>query len=320
MASRLAVALVPLACAALATAAGAEAPSPETIFARAKDVWRARSEAPYVTYGLRERYVWRGRTHDNWWQAAYRDRDANVALHRVIVASDEAQRLRGAPIAINLHIHHGAAHADSFDTNPDADAFPILDPLIEPNASFGLLRREAKARLVGSATPLPGGAAVVPTAEPSAPPSRQPAATPSPAPLVTDRPLRELAHVEAVARDYAIGLAGAETVRGEQTYHLTLAPLRDPYVYRLRDIWVDTSSYATVQLAVEGLFEGKPYDAARWIVDYVTFGGRAYVQQIHTDEPLRFGLDRVVTNLQYDFVSYEFPASVPDMTFAHFAL
>jgi hypothetical protein len=290
-----------------AAAAGSDPPRPETIFARAKDAWRMRSEAAFVTYSLRERYSWRGRVHDNWWQGAYRDRDRNVALHRVIIAADEEQRLKGAPISINFNIHHGSARADSLDTNPNADAFPILDPLIEPNASFGLVRGDAKAKLVLSASPVP---------EPSAPALE----THRPSPLVTEKPLRELVRIEAIARDYTIALVGTERVRGVETYHLTLVPLRDPAKFRLRDLWVDTSDYATVQLAVAGLFDGKPYDGARWIVDYVTFAGRVYVQQIHTDDALKFGMDRIVSGLQYDFVSYEFPASIPEGTFSHFQL
>lgn len=293
--------------------------APELIFVHAKDVWRTRQEVPFVSFGLRERYTWRGRVHDNWWQAAYRDRDRDLALRRTIVPADEEQRLKGSPISLHIKLHHGRAHADTFDTNPDADAFPILDPLIEPNAAFGLVRREPQAALVG-ARPL-----LVARPDASAPSS--PAASPSPAPPetarpagsgpATEKPLRELVRVEAVARDYTIALAGTERVRGADTYHLTLTPLHEPHVYRLRDLWVDTGTYVTVQLAVQGLFEGRPYDDARWIVTYVPVNGRNYVQQIHTDDALRFGLDRIVTGLQFDFVEYAFPADLPDMTFRH---
>ncbi|MBD5657602.1 MAG: hypothetical protein IAI50_20840 [Candidatus Eremiobacteraeota bacterium] len=313
MGNRVTGAVATLIClAGVAFGAKADVPQADAIFARAKDVWRARSEAPFVSYSLRERYSWRGHTHDNWWQGAYRERDRNVALHRIVVAADEGQRLKGAPIQINWHIHNGVARADSLDTNPDADAFPILDPLIAPNASFGLVRREAKVELATVVAPAPTS---TPTPAPASRPTEASALT-----LPAEKPLRELAHVEAIARDYSIAFAGNERVRGVDTYHLTLVPLRDPRIYRLRDLWIDATSFATVQIAVQGLFDGKPFDGARWIVDYVTFAGRVYVQQIHTDEMLRFGADRNVAGLQFDFVSYEFPASLPDMTFAHFAL
>jgi hypothetical protein len=290
-------------------AASSEVPQADAIFARAKNAWRARAEVPFVTYGLRERYEWRDRVHDNWWQVSYRSSDRALALQRVIVAQQEDARLRGVPITLNLRFHDNPARADSVDTNPDADAFPILDPQIEPNASFGMLAHEHRSALVGAPTPSPGP---LPSATPASLPV--PAATPDPG----QTPLRELIRVEAVARDYRIELAGTERIRDVDTYHLTLTPLRDPHVYRLRDLWVDTQSYVTVQLALAGLFEGKPYDAARWIVTYVPIEGRYYVGQIKTDDQLRFGADRFVTGLQFDFVQYAFPQTIPSVLFDRF--
>jgi hypothetical protein len=286
-------------------------PAPDTIFARAKAAWRERAEMPFVSYGLRERYEWRGRVHDNWWQVQYRTADRALALQRIIVASQEDARLRGVPITLNFRLHDNPARADSVDTNPDADAFPILDPEIDPNASFGMLGHERRSSLVGVATASPDAAA---TALPSAAPAIAAAPTPEPG----QTPLRELIRVEAVARDYRIELAGTERIRDADTYHLMLTPLRDPRVYRLRDLWVDTQSYVTVQLALAGLFDGKPYADARWIVSYVPIDGRYYVGQIKTDDQLRFGADRFVSGLQFDFVQYAFPASIPPLVFERF--
>ena len=304
-----------VACAVLfgAVASAAEAPSAEAIFAHAKDAWRTRQEVPFIAYNMRERYEWRGRTHDNWWQVAYRDRDRVLALRRTIVAADEAKRLRGSPITFNFKVHKGNVHADSLDTNPDADAFPILEPQIEPNASFGLVRREPKAALVGNVTALPSADSTA--VGPSPAPTPTATSTPVPSALVTEKPLRELARIEAVARDYAIVLAGTETIRGVDAYHLALTPLRNPRVYRLRDLWVDTTTFGTVQLTIQGIFEGKPYDDARWVVAYTAIAGRYYVQQIHTEDTLRFGLDRTVTGLTFDFVGYDFPTTLPIMMF-----
>ena len=279
----------------------------DRIFAAAKRVWLTRVEAPYVSFALRERYEWRGRTHDNWWTASYRDDDRALALRRSIVPEDEAQRLRGTAVAFDLHLHHASVRADTLDTNASADAFPILDPLIEPNASFGLLRRERHAYL--DAGGLASAGAAVPVAAPT------PAPTPDPSPSSAAPVLRELAHVEAFARDYTIALAGIESVRGIDTYHLTLVPTWNPRVNRLRDLLVDANTFATLQLAVQGLFGGKPYEDARWTVTYVALAGRSYVQQVRTEETLRFGLDRFVNGLQFDFVGYAFPDAIPSIAF-----
>lgn len=178
------------------------------------------------------------------------------------------------------------------------------------------MRREPKAAL-GSSNAAPDANANAPASpratSTSAPPS--PANTATPGVFATEKPLRELARVEAVARDYTIALAGTERIGGTDAYHLTLTPLRDPHLYRLRDLWVDTSSYATLQLAIQGLFEGKPYADARWTVSYTPVDGHYYVQEIRTADTLRFGLDRVVTGLQFDFVAYAFPQTIPPLTF-----
>jgi hypothetical protein len=286
----------------------AEGLAPDAIFARAKLAWRTRVDVPFVRFGLRERYLWRDRTHDNWWQATYRQADRALAMRRTIVAEQEDARMRGVPIALNLRFHNGLAHADSLDTNPNADAFPILDPQIEPNASFGLLLKDPKIALIGGSPTAAQRFAQTPA------PSPTPSQSPSPAPT----PLRELIRVEAVARDYTIALAGIEHVRDADAYHLTLVPLRDPHVYRLRDLWIDTTSFVTLQIALAGLFEGAPYDDARWIVTYVEVEGRNYIQQIRTDEQLRFGMDRFVSGLQFDFVQYQFPPDVPGITFERY--
>jgi hypothetical protein len=282
---------------------------PEQIFAQAKSAWRNRVELPFATYGLLERYTWRDRVHENWWQCAYRGRDRRLALVRIIVPNQEEERLKGTSVLLKLRTHGGEINGDRLETNPNADAFPILDPMIEPNASFGMLRAERQAALVG-ATPLPRV-----SAEPAPVPSAT--ATASPQNERNGAPLRELGRVEVFARDYRIELAGVEHVNGVDAYHLKLTPLGDPKTYRLRDLWSAIGTGLTVQLAVDGLFEGKPYEEARWIVSYVTIGGRPYVQQVRTTDTLRFGADRFVSGLEFDFVQYDFPRSLPDYTFEH---
>ncbi len=288
-------------------------PAAETIFAQAKGVWRARTGPPYVRYSLLERYTWRNRVHENWWRAAYRDTDRSLSLERIIVPGQEEARLRGTSIALNLRMHHGATRADTIDTNPDADAFPILDPMVAPNASFGLSLSDAKADLRAGRQYALASPNVTASETPS--PSPSPVASPAAGLFATEKPLRELARVEAVARDYAIALAGIERVRNQDAYHLTLVPLREPRTYRLRDLWVATKDYETLQLDVDGLFSGRPYDDARWTVTFVDFAGLAYVQQIRSAGTLRFGLDRFVSGLEYDFVDYSFPQAMSPLDF-----
>ena len=45
--------------------------------------------------------------------------------------------------------------------------------------------------------------------------------------------------------------------------------------------------------------------------------GRRYLEQIKSEAPLHFGLDVTIPQMEFDFVDYHFPATVPDLTFEH---
>ncbi|MGH7729260.1 MAG: hypothetical protein ACREM2_10810, partial [Vulcanimicrobiaceae bacterium] len=113
-----------------------------------------------------------------------------------------------------------------------------------------------------------------------------------------------------------VSLAGIEALPAGPAYHLVLVPLRDPKIFRLRDLWIATQNDVTEQLAVQGLFSGKPYDGVRWTVRYVEVDERWYIGQIRTTDTLHFGLGRTVDGLEYDFVDYAFPATIPTADFA----
>lgn len=259
-------------------------PSPnaqaERIFARARDAWRTRNDVPYLRYGALVRFVSGRHLSDNWWDAYYRTRDGALALEQLHDAAEENRRLAGVPFSIfNVKL---------FDTNPDADPIRIDEPRIDPMSSFGMISRFGR-----TSDGAPSGA-------------------PSPAP--SDE-FREITRVEANTRDYQVELAGTEPYESQPALHLTLVPLRDPRVNRLRDLWIDPVTYRTIALCVQGVLNGKPYDGIKWTVRYVVLDGRNYVQQIVADEPLHFGFDTTIPKFEFDFVDYHFPADVPKMTF-----
>ncbi|GAC1309695.1 MAG: hypothetical protein NVSMB21_16580 [Vulcanimicrobiaceae bacterium] len=271
-------------------------PEAERLFARARDVWRARTDVPYVRYGALVRYLHDGHVFDNWWDAKYRSSDGALSVFRLVDAVEEKHRLGGIPFSI-----FGLKIAD---TNPDAEPIRLDEPRIDPATSFGVLNRF--------------GATFVPRATPSPRPNPAndfvaPDFTVTPSDRAT--PLREITHVEATTREYEIRSAGSELVAGARALHLTLQPLRDPKINRLRDVWLDPTTYRTVQMRVQGILNGKPYDGIGWTVHYALVEGRQYVQQIVADEPLHFGLDVTVPKFEIDFVDYRFPANVPKYTF-----
>jgi hypothetical protein len=272
----------------VAAAPPSPAPSPtpnaeaERLFERAKAWWRARKDVPYVRFGALVRYLHNGHVFDNWWDAYYRSSDGALSLQRLVDVDEDRRRLRGVPFSI--------FGVKIFDTNTDAEPIRIDEPRIDPASSFGILTRF--------------GTPIVPHAPASA--------QPEPAP--TDD-LREITRVEANVREYQIEIVGKETVLGQAAIHLKFTPLRDPKLNRLRDLWLDPVTYRTLQLRVQGILNGKPYDGVAWTIRYVVVDGRQYVQQIVADEPLHFGLDTEIPKYEFDFVDFHFPADVPKYTF-----
>jgi len=281
-------------------------PSPdaaaERIFARARDVWRVRTDVPFLRYGALVRYLHNGHVFDNWWDAYYRSHDGALSLEPLHNIAEEKHRLGGIPFSI-----FGFTF---FDTNPDAEPIRLDDPRIDPVSSFGILTRA----VLGRSAPRAQNPTPAASATPSGGGGPSGGVSPSPEP---SEGFREIARVEANTRDYQIELAGMEHIANAPALHLTLTPLREPESNRLRDLWVDPTTYRTVQLNVQGLLGGKPYDGVEWTVHYVLLGGRNYVQQIVADAPLHFGLDTSVPKFEYDFVDYHFPSEVPQFTFDH---
>jgi hypothetical protein len=277
---RATLAAVATACVVAWPFAARPAEDGDNLFLQAKEAWRARVEAPYVQYGIRLRYDDHGRQMDTWYQAAFRGSDGALALERVHMPGD-AQRTGGFAL--------GAFGMTIFDTNPDAQVTQRLrDPAIEPAFTFGLMPS-------GYHSPievLPGDP------------------TPEPVPGA----LREIGRVIAVNREYQITLAGVDHLRYGDAYHLLLTPLRDPKLNRLRELWVATETHLVLQETVAGILDTEPYASAVWTVRFVPLGGRLYIQQISTDDTLRFG-ERRIAAVQLDFVDYHFPESVPKFTF-----
>jgi hypothetical protein len=291
------------------SAAASPAPTPdaeaERIFNQAKRVWTAEHAAgvPYINYGALVRYVYHGHVFDNWWDAYYRASDGAMALHRLVDEDEERRRLAGFPLTV--------FGEKIFDTNRESEPIRIDQPAISPFDSFGLL-----ARPPGE----PSGVSLTMAPNPPAPgqsPAPGKSAAPGQSPTPEPTPMRELITVEAVSRDYRIDLIGTDVTSEGDAYHLRLTPLRDPATFRLRDMWVTTAGYETVRLRVQGLFNGKPYDGVEWTVSYVPVEGRRYLEQIKSEAELHFGFDVTIPQMEFDFVDYHFPATVPDLTFEH---
>jgi hypothetical protein len=120
------------------------------------------------------------------------------------------------------------------------------------------------------------------------------------------RSLKTIATVRAVARKYDVRLAADEDVDGYPCWHLTLAPLGNPGTYRVRDLWVDKTSYQTRRLVTEGNFTGKETGSGRWTVSYVQNGSAWYLSTEMSERPVYDSTGR------FDRVAVEFVNVVAD--------
>ena len=92
-----------------------------------------------------------------------------------------------------------------------------------------------------------------------------------------------IASVDVVRRHYVITLGGMSRVDGHPDYDLRLQPVRDPWHYRLREIWIDAASFATDRLTAQGNFVSGGLTSVPWTVDFRQINGAPYVESERTD-------------------------------------
>jgi hypothetical protein len=233
-----------------------------------------------VTYAVRASYGFHNHTIANWFQLTYRAVDNALAVRPISVPGDAARKDGGVPFYLfGLKL---------FDTNPDADEIDVPQPAIPPAFTFGLMPHSFLPNV--------------------------PLVPDSPTPGPDEQRMREIGRVISVNKEYAVNYVGDDSLRYGQAFHLTLQPLRDPRVNRLRDLWIAKDTYLLLQARVAGILDAAPFDRVTWTVDYVPVGGRVYIQQIRTEDDLHVGLERI-KQMKLDFVDYRFPTAVPDYVF-----
>ncbi|HEY3677036.1 MAG TPA: hypothetical protein VGK84_13695 [Candidatus Tumulicola sp.] len=117
--------------------------------------------------------------------------------------------------------------------------------------------------------------------------------------------LHSIATVVSENRAYDISLTGEETMAGIPAYHLRLAPLRSPAINRLRDLWIDETTFSVLQAKLQGNFSNAPMTEVPWTVTFATAGGLTYIKNETTLAPLRFHRDRTFDGASIAFDSID---------------
>jgi hypothetical protein len=254
----------------------------DDVFFHARQVATTRDVPRFVEYHIDSAYHYGSRAFVDRFDLRYRDRDRKVVGYTIPLSPDEdRKRLAGINILF---------FAVSIEVNPDHNPIVIKVPLLSPVSDFGLA--------VPPPTPAPGQ---------SSPPGP---------------PLREIGRVITRTHEYDVTYVGKQTLDGRATYHLKLKPakdVKDAWKHRLRDVWVDTTTFDVPQLQTSGILEEKPYDRATWRVNYERTTGNAWVvRRISCDDDLNFGDVLVRTDINgmaFGFHDFDFPVDVPTALF-----
>ena len=258
----------------LAAALSAAPPStdPYEIFAQARRYWESQHYPGQLQYTVVVRVHEGDQERTEHYHSGYDAYSGSILFNPV---SDEELAHPHAPKGMNIGIFFwriGKAEAPvDFLGAPD----------LSPNYGFGI-----------GATPL------TPVPQPLTPaeivrqvrdqfndPDPHATATPSPEPTPG---LQEIATVYARNRAYDVTLVGTDDVDGSPAYHLALHPLREPHRYRLRDLWVDTTTYAPRKLVEALNFVNGPGTNVPWSVTFKNQDGALYIDKETALAPIQY--------------------------------
>ena len=257
------------ACAAYVAAAPAAVratPDPYQIFANAREYWLQQRYPERLRYQIAVDVTEAGKERVEHYDASF---EAVENIVDVDPTSDYERAHPVRPTGVDLNFMIVRLNKPL----PSADFLGV--PHLAPNYSFGM------APFVPAPTPTPFDSSALVAEirkEFRDPNPRASAPAPSPSPG-----LAEIASVIAHNRDYAISLLGTDTIDGHPCYHLALRPMREPGKYRIREAWIDETTYAPWQLKDAVNFVYGPATAVPWTIRFADIQGAHYVSEERAD-------------------------------------
>lgn len=244
---------------------------PYQIFANARQYWSQQRYPAELQYQIAIDIVEGGKERIERYDATY-DAENNVAD-----ADPTSDYERDHPVkvsGVNLGMFGGALHLNKPLPNDDFLGVPKL----RPNYSFGM------APFVPAPSPTPfNSIALVQEIRKEFHDPNPRKHKPSPAPSSS---LPEIATVYAQNREYTITLLGTETIDGHACYHLGLKPVKDPGRYRIREAWIDESTFAPWQLKDSTNFVAGAATSVPWTIRFADVDGAHYISEEDADAPV----------------------------------
>jgi hypothetical protein len=228
----------------------------DEIFARAREVWTTQRVPAYLEYTVTTAVARNGQSTANHYAAACYCEKNQLLVDKV---SDEQNAHPPTPHGTTLSFGFtlgwnngtgGGRETVSKTVNPPQLPDPVGVPLLSPLYSFGM-ELAAAATKEQTATSLP-----------------------------------VIATTSTAARHYAVTIAGDEEIDGRSAYHLLLQPLSQPHTYRLRDIWIDESTFETLQARVGANFTDDWFNDRPWSIHFSNDLGFEHVAYEESDGPV----------------------------------
>lgn len=267
---------------ALATAADTSAvPEPYRIFANAQRTWALQHYPAIVGYVVHVHAVMNGKVEDRRYASQW------YASGNFIVVDPVSAEQKTDPYipppgfdvsAFGGDIGHIGGPSAGTGTNGDLIGIPQLAPNYGFIAPYVTPKKQTPAEIVEEirAQYNDPASSAVSSLQQKYPPT--------------------IANVFSAAM-YRISLVGLDQVGDHIDYHLSLTPLANPSLHRLRDVWVDRTTYRLDKLRVSGNFLDRATSKVPWVVTFQNVGGVEYIASEATEKPMQHW---------YDFVSLSF--------------
>ncbi len=257
---------------ALAAAVSLATPDPYQIFARARAYWLTQRYPMKMQYEVAVSATEGGKARVERYDSGF-DAVKNEIVFDPVSDYDRAHPVD--PTGVNFSI--GLA----FLAIPVGKPLPPIDwlgvPKLAPTYSFGM------APFVPAPTPTPfnSAALVEQIRQEFHDPNPRAVPTPSATPGIP-----EIATVVAHDRNYTITFLGTETIDGHACYHLAVQPQRDPGRLRIRQAWIDETSYATWQLLDASNFRNGVGTRVPWTMHFADVDGAHYISEEDASAPM----------------------------------
>jgi hypothetical protein len=247
---------------------------PYQIFARARAYWLQQQYPPLLEYSVAVTVLEGGSFKTERYWSAYDTASQEIAVDAV----SDYERANPTYAAHGLNLKIPLLSSVLGKPQPPTDYLGV--PMLAPNYTFGM------AQIAPTPTtqdPMEVVREVRADFHDPEPPDR----SNQPNPASSTPPVIERETV--YRRAYRVTLEGIESIYGVAAYHLHLQALRDPGRYRLQELWIDTRSFAPIQLVERLNFVDGPGTSVPWRVRFAKTAGALYVYDETALRPMRYG-------------------------------